>query len=109
MTDEWLDLPEQLVLDPLEDSPLPLWELRWHNETTLPDLIAALAPGLLSLTSRGLIEVRRFPTWPAPWDEGIPLTEEALAEESTRPEIWSEPTAGGVLAVHITKAGRAFL
>ena len=34
--DEWLDPSEVVVLDPLEDSPLPLGELRWHEATTLP-------------------------------------------------------------------------
>jgi hypothetical protein len=72
MTDEWLDQSEVLVLDPLEDSPLPLWELRWHEATTLQELADILAPGLISLAERGLVEVRRFRNWPAEWGRRCP-------------------------------------
>jgi len=34
VSDEWLDQSEVLVLDPLEDSPLPLWELRWPGKSS---------------------------------------------------------------------------
>src|SRR5690242_19262860 len=88
MADEWLDNSEVLALQPLEDSPLPLWELRWHEETTLEELAAILAPGLVSLAARGLVEVRRFRAWPAPWDDGEPLADDDLARESTRIEVW---------------------
>jgi hypothetical protein len=76
----------------LEDSPLPLWELRWHEETTLQALAAILAPGLISPAARGLVEVRRFRTWPAQWDEGQPLSEDDLTRESSRVEVWSVGT-----------------
>jgi hypothetical protein len=109
MAYEWLDNSEVLVLQPLEDSPLPLWELRWHEETTRQALAATLAPGLISLAARGLLEVRRFRTWPAQWDDGQALTEEDLARESRRVEVWSEGTGDAVLAAHITEAGHRFL
>jgi len=109
MAGDWLDNAEVLVLQPLEDSPQPLWALRWHEETTLLALAAILAPGLISLEARGLVEVRHFRFWPARWDEGEPLTGDELAQESARAEIWSEATAEGVLAAHITEAGYRFL
>ena len=61
------------------------------------------------MEARGLVEVRRFRFWPARWDEGEPLTGDELAQESARAEIWSEATAEGVLAAHITEAGYRFL
>jgi len=109
MADDWLDNSEELILQPLEESPLPLWEFRWHEETTLQDLAAILAPGLISLVARGLVEVRRFLTWPAQWNDGQPLTEDDLARESTRVEVWSEGAGDTVLAAHITKAGHRLL
>jgi hypothetical protein len=109
MTDEWLDNAEVLVLQPLEDSPLPLCELRWHEETTLQELAAILAPGLISLETRGFVEVRRFRHWPTQWDEGVPLTGDDLARESTRAEVWSVEPDGAVLAAHITEAGHRLL
>ncbi|MEU7875976.1 hypothetical protein [Dactylosporangium sp. NPDC049140] len=109
MADERLDHSEVLVLDPLEDSPLPLWELRWHDATTLQELADILAPGLISLAARGLVEVRRFHNWPAQWDQGAPLTGDDLARESTRAEVWSDDAAHAVLAAHITEAGRRLL
>ncbi|GGN24497.1 hypothetical protein FHR83_008099 [Actinoplanes campanulatus] len=109
MSDEWLDNAEVLVLQPLEDSPLPLWELRWHEVTTVQQLADILAPGLISLATRGFVEVRRFHNWPAQWDEGLPLTGDDLARESTRAAVWSDSPEGVVLAAHITEAGRRLL
>jgi hypothetical protein len=110
MTDEWLNRSEVLVLDPLEDSPLPLWELRWHEATTLQELADVLAPGLISLAARGLVEVRRFQNWPAQWDRGVPLTGDDLARECTRADVWSDDATRAVLAAaHITEAGRRLL
>jgi hypothetical protein len=109
MADEWLDHSEVLILDSLEDSPLPLWELRWREVRTLQELADILAPGLISLAARGLVEVRRFHNWPARWDQGVPLIGDDLARESTRVEVWSDDAAHAVLAAHITEAGRRLL
>ncbi len=109
MVGDWLDNSEVLVLQPLEDSPLPLWELRWHEETTLQQLADILAPGLISLAARGFVEVRQFRNWPARWDEGIPLTGDDLARESTRTGVWTDRPEGAVLAAHITEAGHRLL
>jgi hypothetical protein len=108
MGDEWLDRSEVLVLDPLENSPLPLWELGWR-EATPQELADILAPGLISLAARGLVEVRRFHPWPAQWDQGVLLAGDDLARESTHPEVWSDDAAHAILAAHITKAGRRLL
>ncbi|MBO3744133.1 hypothetical protein [Actinoplanes flavus] len=109
MADEWLDNAEVLVLQPLEDSPLPLAELRWHEETPLQQLADILAPGLISLAARGLVEVRQFRNWPARWDEGVPLTGDDLVRESTRAAVWSDSPKGVVLAARITEAGHRLL
>jgi hypothetical protein len=106
---EWLDNSEVLVLQPLEDSPLPLWELRWHEEPTLQQLADILAPGLISLAARGLVEVRRFRSWPAQWEDGVLLTGKDLARESTHAEVWSAGPTDAVLAAHITEAGHRLL
>jgi len=95
MAGDWLDNAEVLVLQPLEDSPQPLWALRWHEETTLLALAAFLAPGVISLEARGLVEVRRFRLWPARWEDGEPLTGGELARESNRAEIWSKAVCVG--------------
>ncbi|MDT5028553.1 MAG: hypothetical protein QOE61_4979 [Micromonosporaceae bacterium] len=65
--DEGLDLAEELVLGPLEDSPLPLWGLGWAEALSRQRVATLLGPGLVSLAARGLIEVRHFDGWPAPW------------------------------------------
>ena len=60
MADEQgLDLAEVLVLCPLEDSPLPLWELAWDEAPSPQRVASVLGPGLISLAARGPIEVRR--------------------------------------------------
>jgi hypothetical protein len=101
--DDGLTYAEELVLDPLEDSPLPLWELPWDG---MPP--ARLVPGLISLAARGFIEVRRFESWPARWNQGSPVVGDDLVRQSAPVEAWSRGS-GPVLAAHITKAGVAFL
>ncbi|MER7283823.1 hypothetical protein ABT369_56360 [Dactylosporangium sp. NPDC000244] len=71
--DEGLDPAEVLVLDPLEDSPLPLWELGLGAWASPQQRVAFLGPGLVSLVARGLIEVRRFGNWPTRWDAALRL------------------------------------
>ncbi|WP_433288235.1 hypothetical protein [Micromonospora sp. CA-244673] len=107
--DEGLDLAEELVLCPLEDSPLPLWELGWAEAPSRQRVAAVLGPGLVSLVARGLIEVRHFDSWPAQWERGIPVAGDDLLRESGRVEVWSVDSAHGVLAAHITKAGIRYL
>lgn len=100
-----LDLAEEHVLLPLEDSPLPLWELRWDAAPSWDVVAEVLGPGLVSLVGRGLIEVRRFENWPTPWEQGVPVVGDDLLRESGRAEAWSGDSARGRLAARITGAG----
>ncbi|MEV4546187.1 hypothetical protein [Micromonospora echinaurantiaca] len=106
--DEGLDLAEELVLCPLEDSPL-LCELGWAEAPSQQHVAAVLGQCLVSLVARGLIEVRRFDGWPAQWERGIPVAGDDLLRESRRLEMWSDDSAHGMLAAHITKAGIRYL
>ncbi|WP_203931421.1 hypothetical protein [Virgisporangium ochraceum] len=105
--DGWLTNAEDELLGPLEDSPLPLWEIRGGHVTT-GRLEAYLVPGLTSLAARGLIEVRRFDGWPQSWDRGSPMAGEDLLRYCRRLDAWS-PGATPVLAAHITPEGRRCL
>ncbi|MFG3698880.1 hypothetical protein ACGF5C_13320 [Micromonospora sp. NPDC047620] len=107
--DEGLDLAEELVLSPLEDSPLSLWELGWAEAPSRQRVAEVLGPGLVSLASRGLIEVRRFEGWPAQWERGVPVTGDDLVRESGHVDMWSDDSAHGMLAAHITNAGIRYL
>ncbi|MFY1695979.1 hypothetical protein [Solwaraspora sp. WMMA2101] len=103
--DEGLDRAEELVLCPLEDSPLPLWELGWDEAESASWLAEILGPGLVSLVARGLVEVRRFDGWPAEWDHGTLVAGDELLRESGRAEAWRDDGGHRVLAAHITRAG----
>ncbi|WP_326549440.1 hypothetical protein [Micromonospora sp. NBC_01813] len=103
--DEGLDHAEELVLGPLEDSPLPLWELGWDEAESASWLAELLGPGLISLVARGLVEVRRFDGWPAEWDDGTLVVGDELLRESGRAEVWRDDGGHRVLAAHITRAG----
>lgn len=107
--DQGLDIAEELVLSDLEDSPLPLWEIGWAEAPSRERVAAVLGPGLVSLVSRGLIEVRRFENWPAQWDQGIPMVGDDLLRESGRVEVWSDDSAQVRWAAHITEAGIRYL
>ena len=100
-----LDVAEQIVFQPLEDSPLPLWELRWAEAPSWEAVAEVLGPGLVSLADRGLIEVRRFNSWPSPWEKGVQVVGDDLKRESVRAEVWSGDSTAGTLAAHITQAG----
>lgn len=52
----------------LADSPAPLWELGWPEARSRQRVAAVCGPDLVSLEARGLIEVRRFESWPEPWE-----------------------------------------
>jgi hypothetical protein len=106
---EGLDRAEELVLSPLEDSPMLLWELRLNDAASPRQTADLLAPGLVSLVRRGLVEVRRFGTWPPQWEEGVPVAGDDLVRESGRAAAWSDNTARSRLAAHITKAGIRYL
>ena len=109
MDDKGLDLAEELVLCPLENSPLPLWELGWAEAPSRQRMATVLGPGLVSLVARGLIEVRRFDSWPAQWERGVPVIGDDLLRESRRVEAWSDDSTHSRLAAHITEAGIRYL
>lgn len=94
-----------MVLEPLEDSPLALWELAWTDPPDPVGMAEVCGPGLVSLAARGFIEVRRFGTWPAAWDDGHPVTGDELTAASRLVESWSDGGALPCLAAHITRAG----
>ena len=64
-----------------------------------------LGPGLISLAERGLVVVRRFASWPAPWGRGSPVAREELMRSSREVAAWSDGVPGGVLAAQLTEAG----
>ncbi|BCB77803.1 hypothetical protein GCM10022251_38720 [Phytohabitans flavus] len=107
---------EEIVLQPLEDSPLPLWEIAEDfvraavGEPPAPQAVAEiLAPALTSLATHGLIEVRRFDVWPAPWEAGVPVDPDRLLHESQHAEAWSRGRTHDLLAAHITEVGIRWL
>jgi hypothetical protein len=111
-----LTLAEEHVLGPLEDSPMPLWEIAEAfvrgvagEHPTTEALAGLLGPALVSLAGNGLIEVRRFGGWPAPWECGDPVTAENLAGWVTRVDLWSRDATHDALVAHITDVGGAWL
>jgi hypothetical protein len=46
-----LDVGEHLVLEDLEDSPVPLWELGWPEAPSRQVVAEILGPGLVSLAA----------------------------------------------------------
>ncbi len=107
--DTGLDNAEYLVLGDLESSPRPLWELGWNQAPSRQAVTEILGPGLVSLAARGLIEVRHFDRWPAPWEEGAPVTADDLRQLSSRVEVWSGESPHGTLAAQLTEAGVPYL
>src|SRR5437773_2402974 len=90
--------PECAVLDALYglDGHTPLWEIAEGFANSVvggpPDtawIATLLSPALASLAANGLMEVRRFATWPAPWEQGTPVHADHLLSESKRPGDWS--------------------
>jgi hypothetical protein len=104
-----LDHAEHLVLGDLECSPRPLRELRRDEAPSLRMVADVLGPGLVSLVARGLIEVRRFDTWPARWEDGSRVVGDDLLRASGRVETWSGRSADGILAANLTEAGVPYL
>ena len=90
----------------------------------LGQVVAQLAPALVSLAWRGMIEVRRFPVgaarcgqdvvWergvPTGWEQGILVDPDQLAAEARLLDRWS-PGGGspGLMVVGPTREGRRWL
>ncbi len=104
-----LDVGEHIVLEDLEDSPVPLWELGWAEAPSRQRVAEICGPGLVSLEARGFVAVRRFESWPELWEHGRPVVGDELLAESRRVERWSDNAARTHLAVQITKAGERYL
>ncbi|MER7586923.1 hypothetical protein ABTW72_05225 [Micromonospora sp. NPDC127501] len=102
---------EYLVLSPLEeDTPRPLWEIAEAfidcvagELPTTEQVAALLGPALASLAAHGLIEIRRFGAWPAPWEQGADVVE--LGTDSRCVDIWSRTRTHDVLVARITEVG----
>jgi hypothetical protein len=107
--DQGLDLGEHIVLEDLEDSPVPLWELGWPEAPSRQQVAEVCGPGLVSLAARGSVEVRRFESWPELWEHGRPVVGDELASESRRVERWSDRAARTHLVVQRTEAGGRYL
>ncbi|MEV6305006.1 hypothetical protein AB0M02_36730 [Actinoplanes sp. NPDC051861] len=109
MNDQGLGLGEQIVLEDLEDSPMPLWEIGWPEAPSRQRVAEVCGPGLVTLEARGFIEVRRFESWPEPWDRGRPVLGDELLAESRRVERWTSNAARTHLVAQVTKAGERYL
>jgi hypothetical protein len=109
---------EYLILAPLDgEAATPLWEIAESfaagvvgDPPTTEHLASLLAPALASTAVHGLVEVRRFVSWPAPWDRGVPVPAHRVAGESGAARLWS-PDASSleVLAVILTESGYRWL
>ncbi|MFF0375890.1 hypothetical protein [Actinoplanes missouriensis] len=109
MDDQGLDVGEHIVLEDLEDSPLPLGEIGWPEAPSRQRVAEVCGAGLVSLVARGFIEVRRFESWPEPWERGRPVRGDELLAESRRVERWTSNASHAHLVAHITEAGRRYL
>ncbi|GAA2903116.1 hypothetical protein Acy02nite_86720 [Actinoplanes cyaneus] len=58
--DRGLNPGEHIVLEGLEESPAPLWELGWPEAPSRRHVAEVCGPGLVSLEARGFVEVRAF-------------------------------------------------
>ena len=107
--DRGFDLGEHIVLEDLEDSPVPLWEIGWAEASSRQRVAEVCGPGLVSLEARGFVEVRHFERWPEPWEDGRPVVGDELVVESRRVERWFGNGVRTHLVVRITEAGERYL
>jgi hypothetical protein len=103
--DQGLNTAEHIVLEGLEDFPVPLWELGWAETPSRQQVAEVCGPGLVSLEARGFVEVRHFESWPELWKHGRPVVGDELLAESRRVERWSDNAAQTHLVAQITEAG----
>ncbi|MGK5442125.1 hypothetical protein ACSNN7_09920 [Micromonospora sp. URMC 105] len=96
------------------DAPLPEIAYAWLGNgaasPTVEQAVPALAEALVSLTADGLVEVRRFTTWPASWHGGARVADEHLRAEVTGVAPWLPgPARIGLLVARITDEGGTYL
>lgn len=107
--DQGLNTGEHIVLEGLADFPVPFWEIGWAEAPSRQRVAEVCGPGLVSLEARGFIEVRRFESWPRPWEHGRPVVGSELLAESRHVERWSDNAARTHLVAKITEAGERYL
>ncbi|MDH6460678.1 hypothetical protein M2302_000839 [Micromonospora sp. A200] len=96
------------------DAPLPeifdAWLDNGARSPTVEEAVPALAGALMSLTADGLVEVRRFTTWPAPWSGGARVEGAHLRAEVGGIDPWLPgPARTGLLVARVTGEGGAYL
>ncbi|WP_446210012.1 hypothetical protein [Micromonospora sp. IBSANI012] len=96
------------------DAPLPEIADAWFDNgarsPTVEETVPALAGALVSLTADGLVEVRRFASWPAPWSDGARVEGEHLRAEVGGVDPWLPgPARIGLLVARVTEEGGAYL
>ena len=111
---EGLDAVEYFVLGESDGTAL-LWELAagWTGNGTNEqrmEAVPVLRDAVISLVTRGLIEVRDFPSWPPRDDQAVPVAgadlDQALADRQNW--LWSDgPTS--LLTASLTDSGVPYL
>ncbi|MEH0938591.1 hypothetical protein [Micromonospora psammae] len=96
------------------DAPLPEIADAWRNTADAPptveQAVPALAAALAALAAEGLVEVRRFATWPQAWSGGAPVAGEGLCAEAAAVGTWLPgPARTGLMVARITDSGKARL
>ncbi|MFF5174567.1 hypothetical protein ACFY3U_18290 [Micromonospora sp. NPDC000089] len=104
-----LTSPADLVLRACAgDAPLPELADAWPRAAgrwAAPH--DALAPALTDLVADGLVEVRRFRTWPSAWESGVPVDAGRLAAELRHPGTWLPgPARDGLLVARRAATSR---
>ncbi|MGB2567250.1 hypothetical protein ACPFP2_02175 [Micromonospora citrea] len=94
------------------DAPLPeiadAWRAGGNPASTVEQAVPALAEALAGLVAGGLVEVRRFTTWPAPWDGGVPVDDGRLRAEADAVDTWLPgPARTGLLVARVIAEGGA--
>ncbi|MEH0843953.1 hypothetical protein V6U81_16335 [Micromonospora sp. CPCC 205711] len=93
------------------DAPLPeladAWLRAGKQQSRLDQALPALARALADLVADGLVEVRRFRTWPAGWDGGALVDGDRLDADTRHPGTWLPgPARDGLLVARLTARGR---
>ncbi|SCG45092.1 hypothetical protein [Micromonospora halophytica] len=93
------------------DVPLPeiadAWVDGGQRVPSVGQAVPALAEALTGLAAGGLVQVRRFTTWPLPWDGGVPVEGDRLGAEAGVVATWLPgPARSGLLVARRTDEER---